>query len=89
MLFVLNKEKICAYVVSVLTVVILFCVTNMIKDKPDNTISTSTNAVNNTISNTSNSTNNTISNSSNSTNNIISINSNNTVSNTNITNTSE
>ena len=48
MLFVINKEKLCAYVVSILTVVILFCVTSVIKDKPENTIPTSTNTYNNT-----------------------------------------
>ena len=48
MLFVINKEKLCAYIVSILTVVILFCVTNVIKDKPENTIPTSTNTYNNT-----------------------------------------
>lgn len=43
MLFVLNKEKIYAYIVSVLTVVILFCVTQTFKDEPQNTVSTSAN----------------------------------------------
>ena len=47
MLFVLNKGKICAYIVSVLTVVILFCVTKTIQDKPENTVTTSVNTVTN------------------------------------------
>ena len=50
MLFILNKEKICAYIVSVLTVVILFCITKTIQDKPENTVPTSINTYsNNTI----------------------------------------
>ena len=47
MLFVLNKEKIYAYIVSVLTVVALFCVTKTIQDKPEDSVSTSTNAITN------------------------------------------
>ena len=55
MLFVLNKEKLCAYFVSILTVVILFCATVTIKDKSENTVSTSSNvSTNNTINSTNN-----------------------------------
>ena len=49
MLFVLNKEKICAYIVSFLTVVILFCVTKAFQDKPENTVPTSSNTYSNTV----------------------------------------
>ena len=52
MLFVLNKEKICAYIISVLTVVILFCVTMTIQDKSDNTVPTSANTYTNNTANT-------------------------------------
>ena len=47
MLFVLNKEKIYAYIVSVLTVVALFCVTKTIQDKPEESVSTSANTISN------------------------------------------
>ena len=43
MLFVLNKGKICAYIVSVLTVVFLFCATMLIQNDSENTVPTSTN----------------------------------------------
>ena len=59
MLFVLNKEKLYAYFVSVLTVVILFCATITIKNKSENTISTSSNISSNNSTNFS-STNNSI-----------------------------
>ena len=51
MLFVFNKEKICAYFVSILTVVILFCITiSSTSSTTDNTISTSSNTyTNNTL----------------------------------------
>ncbi len=50
MLFVLNKEKIYAYVVSVLTVVALFCISKNVKKGPENVVSTSTNvSTNNTV----------------------------------------
>ncbi len=55
MLFVINKEKLCAYLISVLTVVVLFCVTNIIKDNSnDDSIPTSSDTFNNTIANTIN-----------------------------------
>ena len=57
MLFVLNKEKICAYFVSVLTVIILFCATVAIKDKSENTIPTSANISSNVCTNNTVSTN--------------------------------
>ncbi len=59
MLFVLNKEKLCAYFVSVLTVVILFCATITIKDKSENTVSTSSNVSLSNSTDTNNSTNST------------------------------
>lgn len=45
MLFVINKEKVLAYAVSVITVVILFCATNILNEnsKKENIITTSTN----------------------------------------------
>ena len=52
MLFVINKEKLCAYIVSILTVVILFCVTNIIKDNPDDSIPTSSNSYNTSVNST-------------------------------------
>lgn len=55
MLFVFNKEKICAYFVSILTVVILFCITiSSTSSTPDNTVSTSTNTYTNNTINTIN-----------------------------------
>ena len=66
MLFVLNKEKLCAYFVSVLTVVILFCATVTLKDKSENTVSTSTNISLNNSTNSTNSTNSARNNSTNS-----------------------
>ena len=50
MLFVLNKEKICAYIISFLTVVVLFCVSKTFQDSSENTLQTSANTCrNNTI----------------------------------------
>lgn len=51
MLFVLNKEKIYAYIISVLTVVALFCITKNVKENPENIVSTSTNLYTNTAVN--------------------------------------
>lgn len=55
MLFVFNKEKICAYFVSILTVVILFCITISSTSAPtDNTVSTSSNTYKDNTINTIN-----------------------------------
>ncbi len=43
MFFVFNKQKIYTYVVSIITVVVLFCVANNINNKSQDTIQTSTN----------------------------------------------
>ena len=45
MFFVINKEKIYAYVVSIVTVIMLFCMANLIVKNTD-TIQTSTNTIN-------------------------------------------
>ncbi len=51
MVFVLNKEKICAYIVSFLTVVILFCATKVFQDNSENTVPTSINTYTNNSKN--------------------------------------
>ena len=51
MLFILNKEKICAYIVSFLTVVVLFCVTKAFQEEPENTVPTFTNTYSNNTNN--------------------------------------
>ena len=54
MLFILDKEKICTYVVSFLTVVVLFCVTKAFQEEPENTVPTSTNTYSNNTNNSIN-----------------------------------
>lgn len=45
MLFVVNKEKLYAYIVSIITVITLFCATNIVNNTKEKAVTTSTNIV--------------------------------------------
>lgn len=51
MLFVVNKEKLYAYIVSIITVITLFCATNVVNNTKEKTITTSSNIVTKNITN--------------------------------------